>query len=261
MKTFTSCWTALPPICFLYLEDILISGPCKSYLSKMKPIILKKLLEDADSVHIFTNLFLDPVQWLYALGLDLEMCTGVFKKRVQKGSRKVPHDVAGHARQGSHYPRLVLICLTRPPRPLGHFRPLGLLCQSPCGIVLGRELQDQVVHIKELLTEWPAGPFLCGTMHAIHSDTWPRAPHQLVGAVETSSVPIMHDFWVCSTHINNHKLEAAIHTTMTVARLGDFVLLNLDNTTGFCDLNKSRGMLKLAPSSFSYVATREQQCN
>ena len=252
MKTFTRRWRALGIVCFIYLDDILIFGPSKAYLNKMRPVVLKDL-QDAGLVINFTKSLLEPVQQLEALGLELDM---------RKGLLLVPHHKRkGYRREAGKFLTMKVVKPRKVAAILGRFRSLlptlpALRAFSDLLVAfvnrhaaLGwdvshpvpQQLRDQVVLIKELLTEWPGRPFLRAiSQHAVHlaSDATPIG----WGGLDLKCPScVVHDFWQFSTHINNQELAAAIHTTMSLARPRDFVLLDIDSSVAFSYLSKSGG--------------------
>ena len=75
MKTFSRKWRALGIVCFIYLDDIIILGPTRKYLLKIRPLVLRDL-EAAGVTINFPKSILDPTQEFEALGFEVNLRCG-----------------------------------------------------------------------------------------------------------------------------------------------------------------------------------------
>ena len=169
MKTFSNKWRALGIEVFIYLDEIIILGPSRRYLLRVRPLVLRDL--EASGVTInFPKSVLEPSQVIDALGFVVDFTAGelLVPTCKHKGYRKE----AGK----------VLTSRVMTPRKmaaiLGRFRSLlpvmpalraftDLLVQFVRKVdnvgwdacVVPNELKDQVRSITGLLHSWPGRRF------------------------------------------------------------------------------------------------------
>ena len=254
MKTFSRKWRALGIVCFIYLDDIIILGPTRKYLLKIRPLVLRDL-EAAGVTINFPKSILDPTQEFEALGFEVNLRCGTLNvpQHKRKGYRKEAGKV------------LLATCMT--PRKvaaiLGRFRSLlpampslraftDLLVRfvsqvndvgwdTPC--VVPSALKEQVREITGLLREWPGRKFRSAPLHTttrhLASDATPVA----WGGLDVNDPRhVVHDFWrLNQAHINDKELIAAVNTTMSLARPHEVIMLDVDNSVVFSYLTKCGG--------------------
>ena len=177
MKTFSSKWRALGIVVFIYLDDIIILGPSRRYLLRVRPLVLRDL--EASGVTInFPKSVLEPSQIIDALGFVVDFTAG--ELLVPACKRK------GYRKEAGKVLKSPVMTPRKMAAILGRFRSLlpampalraftNLLVQfvrrvdnvgwdTPCVVPI--ELKNQVRAITGLLHSWPGRKFVTTDKHA-----------------------------------------------------------------------------------------------
>ena len=254
MKTFSRKLRALGIVCFIYLDDIIILGSTRKYLLKVRPLVLRHLEAAIVTINL-PKCILGPTQDFEALGFEVHLrcCTRNVPQHKLKGYKKKAGKVS------------LATCMT--PRKVaaiqGRLRNLlpampslraftDLLVQfvsqmnnlgwdTPC--VVRSALKEQVREITGLLKEWPGSKFCYAPLHATTPHLASDATPVPWGGLDVNDPRhVVHHFWCLNqAHINDKDLVAAVNTTMSLARLHEVIMLDVDNSFVFSYLTKCGG--------------------
>ena len=75
MKIFSSKWRALGIVVFIYLDNIIILGPSRRYLLRVRPLVLQDLTASGVTIN-FPKSLLEPSQVIDALGFVVDFTAG-----------------------------------------------------------------------------------------------------------------------------------------------------------------------------------------
>ena len=241
-------------VVFMYLDHIIVLGPSRERLYVHRPTVLRDLVASGLTINFIKSL-LSPTQQFEALGLEVNLKDGYLMVPMHK--RKGYRKEAGKLLTNVHMtPRKMAAILGRfrsllPALPaltaftdllvtfVGKHRMLGW--DTACPIPFN--LKEQVRSMKNFLLSWPSNPF-SGNVHqhtrALGSDSTSFA----WGGLDTQSKAVVHDFWrLDESHINLKKLQASIHTIMSLAPPKSLVHLDVDNSVAFSYLTKHGGKI------------------
>ena len=244
MKTFSRKWIALGIVCFVYVNNIIILGPTRKNLLKVRPLVLR----DVEAAGVTINLpksILEPTPEFEALGFEVNLRCGTLN--VPKHKREGYRIEAGKL--------LLATCMTlrKVAAILGCFRSLlpampslraftNLLVRfvtqvndvgwdTPC--VVPSALAKQVREIIGLLKEWPGRKFRSAPLYA----STHLAAHTTLawGGLDVNDpCHVVQDFWrLNEAHISDKELGAAVNTTMSLARPHEVIMLDVDNSVVF----------------------------
>ena len=104
-------------------------------------------------------------------------------------------------------------------------------------IFIPKEVQDQVIEMKELMENWKGRKFQGKIpVRELHSDSSQNA----WAGVYVTSGKMVQEFWrdKSGLHINVKELEAAINTVQSLSHKGEHVSLKVDNSVTFAYLSK-----------------------
>ena len=251
MKVFLKKWRSQGITVFIYLDDILLLGGSPSQVQNHLAILLEDLEQSGMLVNREKSI-LQPTQSLDHLGFHLDFSKGILSvppqkvKAVRKELGKLVTHTGLSPRKMASILGTVRSFLQAMPflraftdsmvQFVSRHRQHGWNATLP----IPPALQDQVRSVKGLLANWHGTPMpgrVC-TRH-LQSDSsqtgW--------GGLDLLSGRFVQEYWREDQHlhINVKELRAAQDTVRSLARKGDKVSLEVDNTVAFSYLTKQGG--------------------
>ena len=254
MKPLQKFWRKRGVQIFVYLDDLLLLSRTKLQVEQHTQLVLQTLKNAGFQVNLKKSQ-VEASQQVIHLGFLLDVQTGHLKlvpqklKQIKKQLGKIVCMRSMSCRKMAAILGQIRSCLPALPflrafsDKLVSFVNQQISTGWDTQLSIPQELKDQLVNLKELLTQNPGQSFQDNQTQRqhLHSDSsdWGWA------GLDLTTGKFVQEFWrkEANLHINVKELKAAVETVRSLAQPNSRVLLSVDNQVIFYYLRKSGGKL------------------